>query len=184
MSPQLANIHRSIYDAINLSKRQQWTITNYVVLVYGAIFGLSRYFSNPTIIEKCVLTLLALGAGGYAVWLLILIQMDLRTYRKQLESIHDYWLTNEERGKLKLTRYRSPTLRGGWFLGGLIGVLAIGFVLLAYSFLWHTENRCLWIPVPQYVDAAKLGRDVANGRCTGAKSPQDGAPSSRHQGGL
>ena len=46
MSPQVANIHKSLYDAINLSKKQQWTITNYVVLVYGAIFGLSKYFSN------------------------------------------------------------------------------------------------------------------------------------------
>ena len=44
MSPQIANIHKSIYDALNFSKKQQWAITNYVVLVYGAIFGLSKSF--------------------------------------------------------------------------------------------------------------------------------------------
>ena len=78
MSPQVANIHKSIYDAINFSKKQQWTITNYVVLVYGAIFGLSRY-GNPTTIEKAGLSLVALVAWGYAVWLLVQLQGNLGT---------------------------------------------------------------------------------------------------------
>lgn len=112
MSSQVvANIHRSLYDATNFSKRQQWTITNYVVLIYGAIFGLSRY-GNSTTIEKSGLSLLASVAGGYAVWLLILIQADLGRYREQLKSIYDHWLTKEERERLELPSYRNPALRG------------------------------------------------------------------------
>ena len=130
MSPQAANIHKSIYDALNFAKKQQWVITNYVVLVYGAIFGLSKYFANP--IEKAVLSLLASVAWVYAVWLLILIHKDLGTYREQLENIHKHWLKEECKG-LKLTPYRNPALRGVAFLVALIGVVTIGFGLLAYS---------------------------------------------------
>jgi hypothetical protein len=38
VSPQLANIQNSLYSVIENSKKQQWTITNYVILVYAAIF--------------------------------------------------------------------------------------------------------------------------------------------------
>jgi hypothetical protein len=137
MSPQIANIHKSIYDAINFSKKQQWAITNYVILVYGAIFGLSKYFGNPTPCEKILLSLLALIAGAYAVLLLIFIQKDLGTYREQLERVHNHWLTKEEYNALKLTPYHNPALRGASFLAALIGVVTIGFLLLFYS-LWRT----------------------------------------------
>ena len=90
MSLPIANTHKSIYDAINLSKKQQWTITNYVVLVYGAIFGLSKYLGVQTTNEKAVLSLLALLAGAYAVLLLILIQGDLGRYREQPWNIYQY----------------------------------------------------------------------------------------------
>ena len=39
VSPQLANVQNSLYSVIQFSKKQQWTITNYVILVYAAIFG-------------------------------------------------------------------------------------------------------------------------------------------------
>ena len=110
MSLPIANIHKSIYDAINLSKKQQWTITNYVVLVYGAIFGLSKYLGIQTTNEKAVLSLLALLAGAYAVVLLILIQGDLGRYREQLWNIYQYWLSDQEREQLKLKRYPNPAL--------------------------------------------------------------------------
>ena len=133
MSPQLSNIHNSLYSAINLSKEQQWTITNYVILVYVAIFGLSKYWGNPTPTERAGLSLLAFLAGAYAVLLLILIQRDLGVYREQLEKIYGHWLTKQER-ELFLMPYRNPAIRG---VSRLIGVVTIGFVLLIYS-LWRT----------------------------------------------
>jgi hypothetical protein len=138
MSSPVANIHNSIYDAINLSKRQQWTITNYVILVYVAIFGLAKYWGNSTTpIEKAGLSLLAFMAGVYAVVLLILIQKDLGAYRQQLQKIYDRWLCKCERKLLKVEdRYPNPALRGVSFLVALIGVVVIGFGLLTYS-LWR-----------------------------------------------
>jgi hypothetical protein len=140
MSPPVANIHNSIYDAINLSKRQQWAITNYVILVYVAIFGLSKYFDKQTPItpiERAGLSLLALLAGAYAVTLLILIQGDLGRYREQLSNIYNHWICDSERKKLKIEdRYPNPALRGVSFLVALIGVVIIGFGLLTYS-LWR-----------------------------------------------
>ena len=141
-SPHNARVFRAFSAQIypfnstktHFSKKQQWAITNYVVLVYGAIFGLSKSFTNP--IEKAGLSLLALVAWVYAVWLLILIQRDLGTYHEQLENIHKHWLTEEEHKELKLTPYRNPALRGVAFLVALIGVVTIGVGLLTYS-LWR-----------------------------------------------
>ena len=108
MSQAVSNINNSIYDAINLSKKQQWTITNYVILVYVAIFGLSKYWDHPTSTERAGLSLLAFLAGAYAVVLLILIQGDLGGYREQLQKIYDYWLTKQERFKLISNRITIP----------------------------------------------------------------------------
>jgi len=125
---------------IELSKKQQWGITNYVVLVYGAIFGLSKYYfinPTPTLCEKRVLSLIALVAGVYALVLLALIQKNLGMYRGQLKAIYCHWLSDEER-KLVLRPSPYPDLfRGGSFLAALVGVVIIGAGLLIYS-LWRT----------------------------------------------
>ena len=134
MSPQVGNIQNSLYAAIEFSKKQQWVITNYVILVYGAIFGLSKWATN---FEKNILTGLVFVACVYACFLLISIQGDLGRYRSQLESIHNHWLSPDEREKLIFRGYGSrPALRGGWFLVGLLGVIVIGASLVGH-FMWR-----------------------------------------------
>jgi len=139
MPPQIANIHRSIYDAINLSKRLQWVITNYTVLVYGALFGFSRYFDlTISIREKTVLFIIASVACLCAIVLLVVIQYDLGRYRDQLDAIYKRWLSESEREELKLEgRYPKgiPALRGLPFLLAFIAVVAAGAALLIYSLL-------------------------------------------------
>ena len=62
MSVAAANIHKSIYDAINLSKKQQWVIANYVALVYAAIFGAAHSFGKATLCGRALLIIIA-GCG-------------------------------------------------------------------------------------------------------------------------
>lgn len=138
MSQAVSNIQNSLYSVIEISKRHQWQITNYVVLVYVAIFGLSKSWGNPTPTERAGLSLLALLAGVYVVVLLILIHGDLERYREQLEQIYGHWLTKPEREQVILSPpYRNPALRGVSFLVALIGVVTIGFGLLTYSLIEH-----------------------------------------------
>jgi hypothetical protein len=53
LTQTLSNVQNSIYSVIENSKKQQWTITNYVILVYAAIFALSQTL-KPGIIERWV----------------------------------------------------------------------------------------------------------------------------------
>jgi hypothetical protein len=143
MPPQIANIHNSLYNAIENSKRQQWTITNYIILLYGAIFGLSKYFGNPTTNEKIVFSGLTLLAWLYASILLIFIQFNLMTYRRQLDRIYQRWLCEQE-AKLIIERHWYPHFfRGGFFLFALVGVVVIGGALVVYS-LWREPTASLF----------------------------------------
>jgi hypothetical protein len=143
LSPQLANVQNSLYSAIQFSKKQQWTITNYVILLYAAIFGLSRWLKSPDMIsplssnERWIFTILIGLAWGYATWLLVQIQWDLRGYRKQLEALHTQTISKEDRDRYQIKGYKYPLLRGGWFLVALLGVLLIGAGLVIYS-LWRS----------------------------------------------
>jgi hypothetical protein len=129
LSPQLSNVQNSLYSAIENSKKQQWTITNYVILVYAAIFGLSQALKPLGIIERRMFGALVAVAGVYAIGLLVQIQWDLRRYRKQLEAFHTQTISKEDR-----ERYLRPRkYRGGWFLGALLGVVLIGAGLVIYS---------------------------------------------------
>jgi hypothetical protein len=133
VSPQLANVQNSIYSAIENSKRQQWTITNYVILVYAAIFGLSRALKPLGIMERRVFGVLVAVAGVYATWLLFQIQWDLRRYRKQLEAFHIQTINKEDRERYQLRHYKYTFFVGGWFLLALLGVVLIGAGLVIYS---------------------------------------------------
>ncbi len=133
MSPQVSNIHNSIYSVIEISKKHQWQITHYVILVYGVILGLAKY----SVLPPEVLLILALVAWVYAVGLLILIQLNLVKYRGQLGSIYKHWLTERER-KIILRPYWYPHFfRGGSFLFAFMGVVTIGAGLVGYL-LRHT----------------------------------------------
>src|SRR5690242_10282372 len=101
MPSQIVNVHNSLFAAIQFSKKQQWAITNYVILVYAAIFGLSKGLDNLTVTERRGFTALILVAGAFAVFLLISIQADLGTYREQLEKIHNRWISDEDRKEYK-----------------------------------------------------------------------------------
>ncbi len=105
------NIHRRLFDDIEFSKRRQWVITNYVVLVYAGIFYLAGHFQEHPTFAKITLTLLALVVGGYAAWLLWSIQKDMGRYRTKLEIAHKAWLTDKEKALLEPFQYPFPTWR-------------------------------------------------------------------------
>jgi hypothetical protein len=142
VSPQLSNVQNSLYSAIQFAKKQQWAITNYVILVYAAIFALSRWMNNPNTTpqfstnERWGLSILIGIAWVYATGLLVQIQWDLRGYRKQLEAFHNQTISKEDRARYELKPYEFPFFRGGWFLAALLGVVLIGAGLVIYT-LWR-----------------------------------------------
>jgi hypothetical protein len=142
LSPQLSNIQNSLYSVIENSKKQQWIITNYVILLYAAVFALSRWFNSLTLPltpnERRVFIDLILLAWVYASGLLVQIQFDLRRYRKQLEAFHIQTISKEDRTRYQIKPYEYPLLRGGGFLLALLGVVLIGAALVIYSLRWRS----------------------------------------------
>jgi hypothetical protein len=135
-SPQaLSNVHSSLYSVIENSKKHQWTITNYVILVYAAIFGLSQALKPLEIMERWAFGLLVAAAGGYTIFLLLEIQSDLDRYREQLENLYADKISKEDRKRYLIVPRSSPVYVGIAFLIALIGVVVIGGGLVLYSLL-------------------------------------------------
>ena len=87
-----------------------------MILVYAAIFGLSRALTSLGIIERWAFGLLVAVAGGYAIFLLIQIQRDLGRYREQLDAIYNDTISKEDLKRYKIEPKPNPVLRGVWFL--------------------------------------------------------------------
>ena len=138
INPLIVNIQKTLIELIEFTKRRQWAITNYTVLIYVGIFGVAHSFGTTIRTgEKVALTLLALLAWGCAIWLLIQIQGDAGRYRARLEVVHNKWLSEEEREVAGIKPYVNPALRGVQFLAALVGVVTIGAGIVIYSVLRH-----------------------------------------------
>jgi hypothetical protein len=46
VNPLIVNQHKAQIDLIEFSKKRQWAVTNYSVLIYVAIFGLAHSFGT------------------------------------------------------------------------------------------------------------------------------------------
>jgi hypothetical protein len=136
LSEQGLAVYKLMLDEMGFLKKQQWTITNYLVAIYAAIFWLSRDFRPTTHAERCSLTILVIVAGVFGVALLVQIQYDLGKARLRIQSADDIIFDPQERTALGIELYRGPHRRGLSFLLALIGVSVIGPILLIWS-LWR-----------------------------------------------
>lgn len=135
MTPQVANVHKATLDNITFSKKQQWAITNYTVLIYAGLFGLGKSLGPIGSCERAIFVILAALTFVCSALLIIQIQRDTGRYRVRLQKIHDHWLTEEEKRIMDIEPYANPVLRGVWFLVALIVVSAMGAGIVIYSLL-------------------------------------------------
>jgi hypothetical protein len=137
--PQLApQMYKATTDNITFSKRQQWAITNYTVLVYAGLVGLAKTFTGgASTCERIIITIFAVGTGLCAALLLRTIQRDMGKVRNRLESIHNNFLSERERQLMHIEPYGDkPWERGVWFYRALLGVVVLGAPLVIWS-LWR-----------------------------------------------
>src|SRR5258708_39689829 len=75
MSKPAEILYRAFFDELRFAKQQQWTITNYLLLLMGAGFGLFKVTSpSPTQCEKVVWS--ALAAGDVMIGIFFLLQLN------------------------------------------------------------------------------------------------------------
>jgi hypothetical protein len=135
MSPQALIVYKAISDQFDFLKKQQWATTNYVVLIYAAIAWCGQHIEQSPVL-LCVLMIVAISAGGVAIWLLIQFQRDLAEVRERSDRANDAYFSAQERQALGLKPYLHPFWRGWQVLTALILVCVVGAILVFIVLNW------------------------------------------------
>ena len=49
LSEQALVVYRAMHEQISFLKKQQWTITNYLLLLYGAVYAIKKEVTSSSI---------------------------------------------------------------------------------------------------------------------------------------
>jgi len=80
--------YREAVDNIVFLKRQQWLATNYVLLLYAAIFVISAYYFSRTDVARNWLGAITIAAFVVHWWMLHLFQRSIEKFRNRLGWIY------------------------------------------------------------------------------------------------
>jgi len=130
--------YRDAVDNILFLKRQQWLATNYVLLLYAAIFLISAHYFSRTDVARNWLGVITIAAFVVHWWMLHLFQRSIEKFRNRLSWIYRTYFSEEERAGLDLRL--GP--RSYWYQPEVyIGLLAVSFIgaLLTAIYLWSVR---------------------------------------------
>jgi hypothetical protein len=130
--------YRNAVDNIFFLKRQQWLATNYVLLLYVAIFLISAHYFSRTDVARNWLGVITIAAFVVHWWTLHFFQRSIEEFRSRLVWIYRTYFGDEERVGLDLRL--EP--KSYWYQPEVyIGLLAISFIgaLLTAIFLWSVR---------------------------------------------
>jgi uncharacterized integral membrane protein len=149
MSPHVSAVFKELFEELKSAKQQQWTITNYGVLILAAIYAVRHQLPVEVTHLQSKLKFLAILAIATAVLgscLLLRIQSHMARSRCRLDKLHKTYFTPNELRDIGLTDKERNNLEGetwrhyfrqwwrGWeFLLALILVLVAGAVLVCLA---------------------------------------------------
>jgi hypothetical protein len=131
LSEQANVVHKLMYEQVNFLKKQQWTITNYIALIYAAIFVIAKELGSRSDL-KWILIAAAFIACGYGLFALKALQVDLAEARKRLDKASREIFGDKEYSQLGMKLEPNPFWRGMFFTGALMLVLVVGAVIVAF----------------------------------------------------
>jgi hypothetical protein len=131
-------VFKERYDHLKFLKRQAWTITNYVVLIYAAIFSAEHFSSNAPSPHMWFLKAAAIVAGGFGLWHLIVIEGTMLQTRNEINrSIN--WIFGPYNADAQTERVHivGPDDDGSFsrdlpFLLALVTVLVVGVLIVIW----------------------------------------------------
>jgi hypothetical protein len=130
--------YKDAVDNILFLKRQQWLATNYVLLLYAAIFIISAHYFSRTDLARNWLGVITIVAFFVHWYMLHLFQVSIETFRNRLVWIYRTYFTEEERVGLDLQL--EP--RSYWYQPEVyIGLMAVSFVGAVFTavYLWSVR---------------------------------------------
>ena len=143
MSPHVSTVFKELFEELRFMKRQQWTITNYSVLILAAIYWVKLPELSHGQSKLKFLAILTAVAGSF---LLLRIQSNMARSRCRLDKLHKTYFERDELEGIGLTVNERNNLEGetwwrriahwwrGWeFLLALMLVLWVGAYLVAHA---------------------------------------------------
>lgn len=117
---------------LRFMKRQQWAITNYLLVLLGGAFGIVRAIGPIPPWAMCTAIALVAAAAVVSVTMLLIIQAHMRQPRTRLALMYGYWEANE-RNAFGLNTTPTGGQRDLPFLIPLILVSVFGTVIIGYA---------------------------------------------------
>jgi hypothetical protein len=109
MPPHVSVVFKQLYDEIVFAKRQQWTMTNYCVLILAAIYAARVSNYGP------LLTYLGFIAAFVGSLFLLRTQLHIARSRIRLDKLHKIYFTEDELRAIGLNDKEIKALDGkGW----------------------------------------------------------------------
>ena len=103
MPDHVASVYKELVDELRSMKQQQWTITNYAILLLAAVFAVAaKGLSVPHLSSK--LNVLILATAIIGTGLLLTIQYNMAIARARLDKMENTYFTNEDLESTGLTR--------------------------------------------------------------------------------
>lgn len=133
MSEGIKIVAKATVDNMLFLKRQQWTITNYALLLDAAVMALSRGAND---IERTIYTGLAFGGCIFAMLCVNHTQTSLTRYYGNLFDLYEIYLSPKQRGTFKTLQARPSYGHNAMFVCGLFLVNVIAFAVTFYV-VWY-----------------------------------------------
>jgi hypothetical protein len=132
MSEGIKVLAKATVDNMLFLKRQQWSITNYALLLDAAVMALARGSND---IERTIYTVLAFGGCVFAMFCVNHTQTSLTRYYGNLFDLYQRYLTPAERETYKTVTARPAYGHNGMFIFGLFLVNMVAFGV-AFYVIW------------------------------------------------
>ena len=135
MPAHVGAAYKDAVDNIIFLKRQQWLATNYVLLLYAAIFVISAQYFSRTDFARNSLGIIAIVTFLIHCCVMFIFQRAIDVFRARLYWIYSTYFSREEQAGLDLPLITESSLHRLEVAVGLVLVSLVGFVLTAI-YLW------------------------------------------------
>jgi len=135
LTKQIEIFFKDAVDNIRFSKAQQWKVTNYVLIVYGAIYLMSRNIEDLSFNELVFLFLLTATAFCLGLFYIFSYFNFMTDLRKRLYVLYENYFSEEECDLFGIEI--EDTLKGDNDSIGIThcGIIFIGAVIVFYLLL-------------------------------------------------
>jgi len=135
MSKAVEAVYGALFDELKFARRQQWTVTNYMLLLLGALLGVGVALKSITSFERHVLWIIEVFVVGAGAYFLIDLQRYMKELRERIQSIESSF-DEADRILLEVKEYKSPGLRGLPFTAMMLTAITVAAIVVGYA-LWR-----------------------------------------------